>query len=79
MDGVKHNVFAALTPTDSWHASHGFAGDGEMEMVTFKKSGGIHPTHVFNVPQPQVAPEVRIGSNTPTKTANPMSALRRRR
>jgi hypothetical protein len=60
LPGVKHKVFAALPPPDSWHASRGYAGDGEMEMWTFKKSGGVHSTHVFNIPQPRIEPDVRI-------------------
>lgn len=60
LPGVKHKVFAALPPPDSWHASHGFAGDGEMEMWTFRKTGGVHSTHVYNIPRPIVEPDLRI-------------------
>lgn len=60
LPGVKHKVFAALPPPDSWHSSHGFSGDGEMEMLTFRKAGGIHSSHVFNIPRPIVEPDVRI-------------------
>jgi hypothetical protein len=60
LPGVKHKVFAALPPPDSWHAAHGFAGDGEMEMWTFRKTGGVHSTHVYNIPRPIVEPDVRI-------------------
>jgi len=58
--GVKHKVFAALPPPDAWHSAHGYAGDGEMEMWTFRKSGGVHSTHVYNIPQPRTEPDVRI-------------------
>lgn len=60
LPGVKHKIFGALPPPDSWHAEHGFAGDGEMEMITFRKDGGIHSSFVFNVPQPRNEPDVRI-------------------
>jgi hypothetical protein len=60
LPGVKHKVFAALPPPDAWHASHGFAGDGEMEMWTFRKTGGVHSTHVYNIPRPIIEPDVRI-------------------
>ena len=60
LPGVKHKVFAALPPPDSWHAAHGFSGDGEMEMWTFRKTGGVHSTHVYNIPRPIVEPDVRI-------------------
>jgi len=58
--GMKHKVFAALPPPDAWHASHGFSGDGEMEMMTFRKSGGVHSSHVYNIPRPIIEPDVRI-------------------
>jgi len=60
LPGVKHKVFAALPPPDSWHASRGFSGDGEMEMITFRKEGGIHSSHVYNIPRPSVEPDVRL-------------------
>jgi rhodanese-related sulfurtransferase len=60
LPGVKCKIFAALPPPDSWHASHGYSGDGEMEMLTFRKAGGLHSTHVYNVPQPRHEPDVRI-------------------
>jgi hypothetical protein len=58
--GVKHKVFGALPPPDSWHASHGFAGDGEMEMITFRKEGGKHSTYTYEILQPRTEPDVRI-------------------
>jgi len=57
LDGVRHKICAALPPPDSWHASHGFAGDGEMEMLIFRKTGGIHASIVYNVPQPRISPD----------------------
>lgn len=58
--GCKHKVCAALPPPDTWHSSHGFKGDGEMEMMTFKRSGGIQSTHVFNICRPILEPDVVI-------------------
>lgn len=60
LPGVKCKIFAALPPPDSWHASHGYAGDGEMEMLTFRRAGGLHSSHVFNIPQPRHEPDARI-------------------
>jgi hypothetical protein len=60
LPGVKHKVFAALPPPDSWHASHGYMGDGEMEMLTFRREGGLYSSHVYNIPQPRVEPDVKI-------------------
>ena len=58
--GCKHKVFAALPPPDAWHSSRGFSGDGEMEMLTFRKEGGLHSSHVYNIPRPIIEPDVKI-------------------
>jgi DNA-binding CsgD family transcriptional regulator len=60
LPGVKHKVFAALPPPDAWHSSHGFSGDGELEMLTFRKSGGLYSSHVYNIPRPIIQPDVTI-------------------
>ena len=60
LPGVKHKIVGALPPPDSWSSSHGFAGDGEMEMMTFKREGGIHSSHVYNIPRPIVEPDVKL-------------------
>jgi hypothetical protein len=60
LPGVRHKVCGALPPPDSWHAAHGFQGDGEMEMMTFNRQGGLHSSYVYNVPQPRVEPDVKI-------------------
>jgi hypothetical protein len=61
LPGVTHKICAALPPPDSWHASHGYAGDGEMEMLTFRREGGKPHSTVFHVPQPIVQPDARLG------------------
>jgi len=60
LPGCKHKVFAALPPPDGWHAAHGFAGDGEMEMLTFRREGGIHSSFVYRIPQPRNEPDAKI-------------------
>ena len=60
LHGCKYKIFGALPPPDSWHASHGYAGDGEMEMLTFRKEGGLFGSHVYNIPQPRNEPDVNI-------------------
>lgn len=60
LPGCKHKVFGALPPPDSWHASQGYLGDGEMEMLTFRKEGGLYSSHVYNIPQPRNEPDVKI-------------------
>lgn len=60
LPGCKHKVFGALPPPDSWHASQGYLGDGEMEMLTFRREGGLFSSHVYNIPQPRIEPDVKI-------------------
>ena len=58
--GCTYKVYAALPPPDSWHASKGYMGDGEMEMTTFRKSGGIYSTHTYCIEQPKHQPDITI-------------------
>lgn len=60
LPGCKHKVFAALPPPDGWHAAHGFSGDGEMEMLTFKREGGIHSSFVYRIPHVRSEPDARL-------------------
>lgn len=60
LPGCKHKVFGALPPPDAWHAGQGFMGDGEMEMMTFRKEGGVHSSHVYNIPRPAIEADVKI-------------------
>ena len=60
LQGCKHKIFAALPPPDAWHSSRGFKGDGEMEMLTFRKEGGIQSSHVYNILRPIVEPDITI-------------------
>lgn len=63
LPGVEHRVFGALPPPDAWHAGQGYGGDSEMEMLTFRKSGGLHSSHIYNIPRPQIEPDVKIGDD----------------
>jgi hypothetical protein len=58
--GCEHRVFAALPPPDAWHSSMGYGGHGSMEMLTFKKSGGIHSSYVYTIDQELHEPDVKI-------------------
>ena len=58
--GCKHKIFGALPPPDAWHAGQGFMGDGEMEMMTFRKEGGVHSSHIYNIPRPIIEPDATI-------------------
>jgi len=58
--GCEHRVFAALPPSDAWHSSMGYGGHGSMEMLTFKKTGGIHSSYVYTIEQTLHEPDVQI-------------------
>lgn len=60
LPGVQHIVCPSLIPPDSWHASKGYAGDGEMTLMTLRRKGGVHSTHVFSVPQPMYEPDFTV-------------------
>lgn len=60
LDGCTVHKFGALPPPDSWHASMGFGGDGQMQMITFKKGGGKHSTLIYDLPRPEVEADVVI-------------------
>lgn len=60
MDGCTVYRFGALPPPDSWHAGQGYGGDGQMQMIVFRKEGGKHSTLVYDTPRPIVEPDVVI-------------------
>lgn len=60
LPGCRHKIFGALPPPDGWHASHGFKGDGEMEMLTFRRDGGVQSSFVYRISQPRNEPDVRL-------------------
>lgn len=60
MDGCTVHRFGALPPPDAWHASMGYGGDGQMQMMVFKKGGGKHSTLIYDLPAPVHAPDRRI-------------------
>ena len=60
LDGCVVYKFGALPPPDGWHASMGFGGDGCMQMMTFRKEGGIHSTLIYDLPRPPAEPDRRM-------------------
>jgi len=58
--GVIVQKFAALPPPDSWHASMGYSSQSAMQMITFKRKGGKHSTHIFEIERPDIDVDVRI-------------------
>ena len=57
LDGCTIHQFGALPPPDGWHASMGYGGDGQMQMITFKKEGGKHSTLIYDLPRPNIQPD----------------------
>ena len=60
LDGCTVHKFGALPPPDSWHAGAGFGGDGQMQMITFKKGGGRHSTMIYDLPRPIHEPDLVV-------------------
>ena len=60
LDGCTVYKFGALPPPDSWHASMGFGGDGQMHLMTFRKEGGTHSTMVYDLPRPRIEPDITL-------------------
>jgi len=58
--GCEHRVFAALPPADGWHSSMGYGGHGIMEMLTFKKEGGLHSSYTYTIDMPVIEPDVAL-------------------
>jgi hypothetical protein len=58
--GCEHRVFAALPPPDAWHSAMGYGGHGSMEMLTFKRTGGLHSSYVYTIDQVLHEPDVSI-------------------
>jgi len=36
----------------------GYGGHGSLEMITFRREGGIYSSHVFNSPMPEAEPDM---------------------
>lgn len=50
IDGCIVRSFGTLAPRDSWHTSMGYGSESAMELLTFKKEGGMHSTLIYNIP-----------------------------
>lgn len=60
IDGCIVRSFGTLAPVDSWHSSMGYGSESVMELLTFKKSGGMHSTLIHSIPRAASEPDVRI-------------------
>ena len=60
MEGVTLRTFATLAPSDDWHASMGFNSESSMEMLVFRKEGGLHSELVYSIPNSRVEPDIKL-------------------
>ncbi len=50
-NGVIVSKYGTLAPPDAWHASMGYAAANVMNMLVYKKSGGIMMSHTYEIPR----------------------------
>ncbi len=55
-NGAKVKICNPLVPPDGWHASMGYGGEQSMELITFRREGGIHSTYHHHIMRPKQAP-----------------------
>jgi hypothetical protein len=60
LDGCIVQKFAALPPSDGWHASMGYSSIQAMQMIVFKKGGGRESTLIYELPRPNAQPDLRV-------------------
>jgi len=60
MAGCIIRTFGTLAPPDGWHASKGYGSERVMEMLTFKREGGLHSTYQYSIPRGIVEPDVKL-------------------
>jgi hypothetical protein len=60
MAGCIIRTFGTLAPPDGWHSSKGYGSERVMEMITFKREGGLHSTYQYSIPREIVEPDVKI-------------------
>lgn len=60
LDGCKVRKFGTLAPSDGWHASKGYAGESTMELLVFRKSGGMHSSLIYSIPRHKIVPDLVI-------------------
>ena len=60
MAGCIIRTFGTLAPPDGWHSSKGYGSERVMEMLTFKREGGLHSTYQYSIPREIVEPDAKI-------------------
>jgi hypothetical protein len=60
MAGCIMRTFGTLAPPDGWHSSKGYGSERVMEMLTFKREGGLHSTYQYSIPRKIVEPDAKL-------------------
>jgi hypothetical protein len=60
MAGCIIRTFGTLAPPDGWHSSKGYGSERVMEMLTFKREGGLHSTYQYSIPREIVEPDAKL-------------------
>ena len=60
MAGCIIRTFGTLAPPDGWHSSKGYGSERVMEMITFKREGGLHSTYQYSIPREIVEPDAKL-------------------
>ena len=60
LNGCFVRSFGTLAASDGWHASQGYGSQRVMEMLTFRRSGGLHSTQIYNIEREVVVPDIKL-------------------
>jgi hypothetical protein len=60
LDGCKIRTFGTLAAPDGWHSSKGYGAERAMEMLVFRRSGGLHSTYIYTIPKESVLADASI-------------------
>jgi hypothetical protein len=60
INGCIVRSFGTLAAPDGWHASQGYGSQRVMEMLTYRKSGGMHSNHIYNIEPVNVEPDIKL-------------------
>ena len=60
LDGCSVRTFGTLAPPDSWHSGQGYRSQHTMSLLTFKKSGGLHSTLIYELAHEKITPDIKL-------------------
>ncbi len=58
--GVIIEKHGTLAPPDAWHAGMGYGSASTMQMLVFKREGGIMVRYIYDIPRTQVEVDAKI-------------------